>query len=223
MSIHEEVSHWIKLEAEKRGLNSLIINASNKYSNKIAIATCIVLCKNTLLKTRVISNKDDIIKNICVSLSVEYNLFDNKFIEQNLYEASPSNLIVGTRTRAESSLVRYYDKFEPVDILPLANIKLSQVRLIFEKHYNSNSFKEELLKEKVNILGFTEEELDWLEELNKHSKIIELDNDPAKEHSWFQYSIPQKKLISKAHQIEKISRHKYNSNVPTFILKQQEC
>lgn len=49
--------------------------------------------------------------------------------------------------------------------------------------------------------------------------IIKADSDPAKYKEWYKYSARQKEVLAKLHQLEKISRHKMNPNLPTCLVR----
>jgi hypothetical protein len=224
MTLSSDISNWIKEEANKRGGGHLVVNARSPYSSELATVVTIFLCKHTMLATTVLASTNDIL-DWCQKLNVS-TIQNEKSSLTTLHSLSQSSdaIIVGARTKTESHLIRHYDKFEPVDILPLVNLKLEQVRALyleFRKFFTqlpALSGSDVFLEAPFKPQGFAEDSLEWLNELNSHSKIIESDNDPAKEHSWFQYTIKQKELIAKVHQIEKMTRHKYNPALPAFKL-----
>lgn len=77
-------------------------------------------------------------------------------------------------------------------------------------------------------LGITYDEIEWADREDmrtqeNHSRlsseeiipgIIFSNEDPAKSSNFFRYTARQKEVIAKLHQLEKISRHKFNPNLP---------
>jgi hypothetical protein len=127
-------------------------------------------------------------------------------------------------TRNDYLFIRNYPKLNPWDILPFANLSESNVFLLLNKFTDKSSYvmKDELLKninEIVNIAPKPDLTLEWLYDINERTKpfpIIESELDPTKHTKWFSYTIQQKTLIAKVHQIEKATRYKINNNIPIF-------
>ena len=232
----DNIVAWLKQQAEARNLNSLIIYIGNE---SIATSVAYRLCKRTLLNVHDINYDDYINMNgLIADCSKRYKA-----------------LIVSARCKNDNLFIRDYDKFEPVDVMPLANFKFSEVEQLhkaipevmestFDKALRSataainmvgtGKIREgKLIKEGPRSYvakqepiskpkppksdhGISQEELEWLEELDKHSHIITSNKDPAKEHSWFKFTMRQKEVIAKVHQMEKLTRHKHNPNIPIF-------
>jgi len=63
-------------------------------------------------------------------------------------------------------------------------------------------------------LGITYDEIEWADRENMNNNIVTDETDPARHRDWLRYSMRQREVIAKVHQLEKISRHKYNPNLP---------
>ena len=176
----QKITTWIKEQAKIRGLSELVINIANEDSATSLIS---FLCKRTLLKIN--NANDDDIKHF------------------------KESLVVSSRCKNNNLFIRDYNKFEPVDIMPLADFKLSEVEQLY-KIISDNVFKP------YNHNGISQQELEWLEELDKKCQIVTSKQDPTKNSSWFKFTIRQKEIIAKVHQVEKITRHKHNPNIPYF-------
>lgn len=83
-------------------------------------------------------------------------------------------------------------------------------------------------------LGISYDEIEWADRENTLTEtiegsrygdvvepgIIKNDADPTKHKLWYKYSARQKEVIAKLHQLEKISRHKMNPNLPTCYVRE---
>ncbi len=215
----EFIISWIKEQAHQRNKKFLVVDVSR---GNMACGLVVFLCLRSLLKIHTISSAQSNYR-----LSNEFNIphhiySDKKDIDLNfiakrnayIYSASIEYdaLIVGTRCKNNSSLIRNYDKFEPVDILPINDLTYTEVCQMYN----------ELVKIEINDYEPSEEfahvELEWLEELNKNKGIITAETDPTKHPLWYTYTLKQKALICKAFQIEKLTRHKHNSNIPVCLI-----
>lgn len=71
-------------------------------------------------------------------------------------------------------------------------------------------------------LGISYEEIEWADREDMRTAksspsgkgIIVSEGDPAKHSAWMGYIGRQKTVVAKMHQLEKISRHKYNASLP---------
>ncbi|MHA2426425.1 MAG: NAD(+) synthase [Candidatus Hermodarchaeia archaeon] len=63
-------------------------------------------------------------------------------------------------------------------------------------------------------LGISYDEVEWADRQDMQNGIITSEEDPARHRAWVGYTIRQREVIAKVHQMEKISRHKYNPNLP---------
>lgn len=80
-------------------------------------------------------------------------------------------------------------------------------------------------------LGITYDEIEWADredmrtqnvdndDIHRGPGIIKSNDDPTKTKEWYRYSPRQKEVIAKLHQMEKISRHKINPNLPMCELR----
>jgi NAD+ synthase len=74
-------------------------------------------------------------------------------------------------------------------------------------------------------LGITYDEVEWADRQNEITKlqhqkpIVTDEGDPAKHPAWLGYTGWQREVIAKVHQMEKISRHKYNPALPVCPIR----
>jgi hypothetical protein len=229
----EFIINWIKEQAYQRNKKSLLVDVS---PNNMACGLVAFLCLRSLLKVHTISSVQSSYR-LSNKFNIPHHIFSNKehdmlgdsnddlnFIgalglrraaKQNAYIYSASieydALIIGTRCKNDSILIRNYDKFEPVDILPINDLTHTEVYQMYN----------ELVKIEIDDpepSEFTHAELEWLEQLDKNKGIITADIDPTKHPLWYTYTFIQKALICKAFQIEKLTRHKYNNNIPVCLI-----
>lgn len=87
-------------------------------------------------------------------------------------------------------------------------------------------------------LGITYDEIEWADRENTRTEkedftlkifgdlipkgIIFSEDDPAKRPDFYRYTARQKVVICKLHQMEKMTRHKINSNLPVCLVRQEE-
>lgn len=155
-----------------------------------------------------------------------------------------NGLIVGTGNRSEDNLVRFYQKFGDgcVDISPISDLFKSEVRELFkflaEDQNNgvmslgaqaiydavpsADLFGPDGGHEDEKELGMTYDEIEWADRLNVNTGIIFNDLDPTKHDAWVGLTAQQQKVIAKVWHMEKISRHKVNSNLPMCNVRNME-
>ena len=160
----------------------------------------------------------------------------------SFYANSVNGLVVGTKNRSEGNLVRHFHKYGDgaVDIAPIADLFKSEVYQLFEylTKVNGNMPQEaidiftaipttDLWGQDVFMydeeeLGVTYNEIEWADRENQISNIISSNEDPTKYHTWFGYTLRQKQIIGKLHQLEKLTRHKVNSALPICNIRQEK-
>jgi NAD+ synthase len=152
-------------------------------------------------------------------------------------------LVVGTGNRSEDNLIRYYNKFGDgcVDLSPIGDLFKSEVYYLFKflaekknKGSMSNSAKdiydkapsadlwENIEQTDEEELGLTYDEIEWADKQNQKTNIIVNETDPVKNKAWMGYTGRQRVVIAKIHAMEKISRHKYNPNIPICKLRDKK-
>lgn len=161
--------------------------------------------------------------------------------------AASKGLIVGTGNRSEDNLIRYFQKFGDgsVDICPISDLFKREVYELFS-HMAGTKIKEDNLVKIVlppaalaifeaaptadlwgkdntqtdeEELGITYDEIEWADRQNMYTNIVSDDTDPIKNQAWKAYSARQREVIAKMHALEKISRHKYNPNLPVCKIR----
>ena len=68
-------------------------------------------------------------------------------------------------------------------------------------------------------LGISYDEIEWADRENMRCSIVTNDENPMSNSAWLGYSGRQKEVIAKMHQLEKISRHKHNPNLPVCEIR----
>lgn len=77
-------------------------------------------------------------------------------------------------------------------------------------------------------LGITYDEVEWADRQNENTRIsnrlpiITDEGDPTQHPAWAGYTLRQREVIAKVHQMEKITRHKFNPALPVCPIRQQE-
>lgn len=166
------------------------------------------------------------------------------------YANATHGLIVGTGNRSEDNLIRYFNKFGDgcVDISPIGDLFKSEVYELFAYmtteqhiedahniHYISPPASSAIYKATPTadlLVGDTQsdeeelelsyDEIEWADRENIRCGIITTKTDPANHKAWGGYSMRQREVIAKIHQLEKISRHKYNSNLPVCHIRNKK-
>lgn len=166
----------------------------------------------------------------------------------NFFSNVYGSLIISSGNRSEDNITRYFQKFGDgcVDIAPIADLFKSEVRELFAwlatstVDYKMAKSAQDILDAKPTAdlwgpdagqedekeLGITYDEIEWADredmrtqEFHNATGIIKRDADPTKNKEWYRYTSRQKEVIAKLHQIEKISRHKVNPNLPMCELR----
>ena len=149
-------------------------------------------------------------------------------------------IIVGTGNRSEDNLVRYFQKYGDgcVDISPIADLFKSEVYELFAHLTGIYVHDENTVagptaaldiyqaiptadlwgpdagQKDESEMGVSYDEIEWADRENMRCNIITNDQDPVNNIAWLGYTARQREVIAKVHQLEAISRHKYNSNLP---------
>ena len=135
---------------------------------------------------------------------------------RSAYIAESSNsLVLSNITRNDYLFTRNYPRLNCWDLMSFADLSMTQLNDFFDKLV---PVKSEEINAIVDIAPKPNLEMEWLFEVNERTKIIESESDPTKHPKWYTYTIQQKALIAKVHQIEKATRFKINSNIPIFKL-----
>lgn len=153
-------------------------------------------------------------------------------------------LIAGTGNRSEDNLIRYYQKFGDgcVDICPISDLFKSEVYELFA-YMTSLDTASPTSGEQIAVglsaaakiynavptadlwgadggqtdeeeLGISYNEVEWADRQDMQNGIITSEEDPTRHRAWVGYTLRQKEVIAKVYQMEKISRHKHNPNLP---------
>lgn len=140
-----------------------------------------------------------------------------------------NSVTISSITSNHYKFIRNYPKFHGFDLFPFADLKQSLIDQLFlttadirNNKIDSNIYETRIkLNEILPKYNITNEELEWLSDLNdktifNNQGIIESSDDPTRYPKWFMFTTRQKEIISKINQIEKITRHKINSNIEIF-------
>lgn len=236
LEIKKYLIDWIKNKALEKGANNLILEGRNHS----VFAFLLHLCSKTQIPIIVIidENNDDVIQLVS-EYNIKYHKINTSKIVKNIYEELKcpilnkdvmalniasykeykNGIIVGSRCRHEHLFTRSYSKLDVPDLLPFALLKKSQLDLLSNLIVDNNKYPTFNTSIETD-LNITYEELEWLDDLNERTKsifgkgIIEDEADPAKNQRWYRFTVRQKEIIAKLHQIEKLTRHKHNPNIP---------
>jgi len=165
-------------------------------------------------------NKDDLLININYPGMNRISYIENidklnesQYIAFISYVADTTNsLYSGNLTRNDYYFIRNFPKVNTYDILPFVNLSESKL-LELIKIYNLESVFSSV-KDIIDNTPNPNLDLEWLYSANFKSKlksnkligIIDSKEDPTKDKNWFSFTVDQKKLIAKTHQIEKITK-----------------
>lgn len=129
-----------------------------------------------------------------------------------------NGLIVGSRSKNDL-LYRTYNKYGAgnADIFPLLDLRKSEIVELFEYITKSTSCYGAVYildKEKnKNFNDITDLEVEWADAENTRTQIIVSDASPDKHRDWQRFTLRQRQIVAKLHQLEKLSRHKANNNL----------
>lgn len=204
-----QVVDWIKDYATNNGKTSLIVYQCLHDRESMAAA---MLCVATRLHTIVVESHGCTTNLFNDS---KYNIdhvktyghgFSNCFETLRKLANSNNGLIIDPLTRSHL-FCRSYAKNFVGDMLPFGDLYLTEAIALASNMPQLRGLNEpdtnRLVKE------FTPEELEWADRENQiHDIIYSWELDPIKHKEWGRYSMKQKEIIAKLHQIEKMTRHK---------------
>jgi NH3-dependent NAD+ synthetase len=128
-----------------------------------------------------------------------------------------NGLIVGSRSKNDL-LYRTYNKYGAgnADIFPLADLYKSEIVELFEYTTAPLCYGATYIldKEKNKIFNdITDLEVEWADGENTRTQIIVSDDSPDKHRDWQRFTLRQRQIVAKLHQLEKLTRHKINNNL----------
>jgi hypothetical protein len=230
--LEKHIVQWIRDQASKRGIDSLIVRLSNTLSSICNLHLCqktqmhveVFICENDSFATEFLygfCNKDNIHTNSYLSSDVIDQISE---ITRAAICGEKEKLVVSSINKIEFLYTRPYIKNEYIDILPLADLFYSEIHAMYLELINDiNLYNHSFDKQNKSLLN----DLDWiadidyrtglpnlLDNLPRRDGIIKSLDDPTKHSDWFKFTIKQKELIAKIHQIEKLTKHKMNINIP---------
>lgn len=244
----EDLVSWIKLQAGNRNKSTILIELDDTIACmvNVLLAKKTGLAVHALIDCD--KFHWHISRNFCESLNIDYTratyqvkylcdlmpeidefqdkrikYIDNENFAVELqkinrigYIAETTNSLVPSNiTRDDYLFIRNYHKLNPCDIMPFANLSMSMVNDIFNELVPVKSRE---IKEICKIAAKPNPEMEWLFNTNERNKIIDSEDDPTKNHSWYTYTASQKALIAKVHQIEKATRYKENNSILAYTL-----
>lgn len=129
-----------------------------------------------------------------------------------------NGLIVGSRSKNDL-LYRTYNKYGAgnSDIFPLLDLYNSEIIQLFEYIATPMCYGATYILDKGKNKTFddiTDLEVEWADEENIRTGIVISDISPDKQRDWQRYTLRQRQIIAKLHQLEKLSRHKINNSLP---------
>lgn len=137
----------------------------------------------------------------CVDISPISDLFKSEVYELFLYLTNVNTMAPGFATDMQPS--------------PAA-------KAIYDAKPTADLWGPDSGQEDEKELGISYDEIEWADREDMRTAksspsgkgIIVSEGDPAKHSAWMGYVGRQKTVVAKMHQLEKISRHKYNASLP---------
>ena len=198
---------WLKNYIQKTNLKSFVILADHDVNSYLTF----LLAQKTQIPTFLIKNPFKI-----NSLREPYQVVN--FHSQDIpsvfhFCEDKKGILIGTFDREEYRLLRRYEKHGSgrVDLLPIADLykyELCDLLSTFADHVEFST------KNKEGPDKLTSAEIEWADGLNERHSIITQADDPVNHYMWPTFSMRQQQIVAKMHQIEKLTRHKNNPNLP---------
>jgi NAD+ synthase len=155
----------------------------------------------------------------------------------SFFALATNGIIIGTGNRSEDNLIRYFQKFGDgcVDICPIADLFKQEVYELFAHMTDlTNKAASDIYYATPTAdlngaesgqtdeaeLGLSYDEIEWADRQNMRTNIVTDYSDPVKNAAWQAYTSRQRQVIAKMHALEKISRHKYNANLPVCKVRE---
>jgi len=128
-----------------------------------------------------------------------------------------NGLIVGSRSKNDL-LYRTYNKYGAgnADIFPLADLYKSEIIELFEYVATPMCYGATYILDKEKNKTFTDItdlEVEWADREDERTQVVTSDNSPDRHRDWQRFTLRQRQIIAKLNQLEKLSRHKVNSNL----------
>lgn len=144
-------------------------------------------------------------------------------------------IIIGTGNRSEDRITRYFQKFGDgcVDFCPIADLWKSEVydlfkflaeeatgtmgpgsKAIYDAKPTADLWGADSGQEDEKELGITYDEIEWADREDVKTPLIFRETPPNVETKFAQYTERQQEVLMKLWKMEKVSRHKYNPNLP---------
>lgn len=189
---------FIKNYALNNGKKHLILEHSKE--NEIS-KVLIELCYKTKLPVTILTEGKDIVYNDIPHFSIkptsDLKLWKNSINYTYMRQAaSQLNGIIVDWITKEHYETRAYSKNCIGDILPFADLFYSELVELFS------------ISKNYKIKDFESKDLEWAWRENSISNIIFDVQDPVKNKDWGRFTLEQRKLVTKLHQIEKLTKHK---------------
>lgn len=146
-----------------------------------------------------------------------------------------NGLIVGTGNRSEDRITRYFQKFGDgcVDFCPIADLWKSEVydlfkflaeedagtmgpgaKAIYDAKPTADLWGADSGQEDEKELGISYDEIEWADREDVKTPLIFRETSPNVEQKFNNYSERQQEVLLKLWKMEKVSRHKFNPNLP---------
>lgn len=161
----------------------------------------------------------NLLENICKKARIPYESF--LFDELNLYLAvkrakKTNSLITSSVNRSKYRLIRDYPKYFNPDVAPLADLFRSEIAQLLG-YFGEAELLKDLIESKNIATQASWKNLEWADREDAITKIIINNNDPVTNHKWSLYNMDQKRLIARMNQLETMTRHKQNPNLPVIL------
>lgn len=162
--------------------------------------------------------ESSLLKIICEKARIPHSYEQN--LQPIVQTAKETNRLIATSiNRSKYRLIRDYPKYFNPDVAPLADLFRSEIAQLL-RYFDSDESLKDLIKFTNIKMQASWQDLEWADREDARTKIIISTADPATNHNWSIYSIEQKRLLARMNQLEKLTRHKQNPNLPV-ILRQE--
>ncbi len=204
----------LKQAYNKRNASGFLIDFCEDTTNAVF---AIYLCFKTGLPRYAITHDVTDVKRDFLSRHSVWIIRCEHRLEKMVESINNLNLLsVGLQDKYDLKWIRNYQHFSVVaDIFPFKELNKSNLDELYKSNIDLNKTFEKMVWEKrpnktdyIGSLGITYEELEWADNMNDNTHILEGGIDPTKNGSWFSYTGRQKRVLSKIFQIEQSTRYK---------------
>lgn len=122
--------------------------------------------------------------------------------EDSIFDLADINnsLIVSSLDKTRGVITKKFHKYnDAADIYPILDLYYSEVIELIDRIFPENEFNKKYPDHEL---------IEWVDREDLKTGIVSSNESPTNNKMWFKYTIPQKEMIAKLHQREKLTRHK---------------